>query len=133
MDIASILTDILVVLVAAKLAAEVADRIGIPAVVGEIVAGIIIGPSVLGIVGTDEVLRVLGELGVILLLLQVGLEMDLVELGKVGRPSLSRWFNVRDVEKPSAPASAAAFAISAIRAISSGVAGSRLAPRSPIT
>lgn len=89
MDIASILTDILVVLVAAKLAAEVADRIGIPAVVGEIVAGIIIGPSVLGIVGTDEVLRVLGELGVILLLLQVGLEMDLVELGKVGRSSLS--------------------------------------------
>ncbi len=89
MDIATILTDILVVLVAAKLAAEVADRLGIPAVVGEIVAGIIIGPSVLGIVGGDEVLRVLGELGVILLLLQVGLEMDLVELGKVGRSSLS--------------------------------------------
>ena len=72
-DIAHILRDILVVLVAAKLAAEVAERVGIPAVVGEIVAGILIGPSVLGLVGSgDEVLRTLGELGVILLLLDVG-------------------------------------------------------------
>ncbi len=89
MDLASILTDILVVLVAAKVAAEVAERIGVPAVVGEIVAGVVIGPSVLGLVGGDEVLRTLGEIGVILLLLEVGMEMDLVELGKVGRASLS--------------------------------------------
>ena len=47
MDITVIL-DILVVLVAAKVAAEIAERIGIPAVVGEIVAGILVGPSVLG-------------------------------------------------------------------------------------
>jgi Kef-type K+ transport system membrane component KefB len=89
MDLASILTDILVVLIAAKLAAEISERVGIPAVVGEIVAGVLIGPSVLGLVGGDEVLRTLGEIGVILLLLEVGMEMDLVELGKVGRSSLS--------------------------------------------
>ena len=47
MDIAEILRHILIVLVAAKLAAEIAERIGIPAVVGEIVAGILIGPSLL--------------------------------------------------------------------------------------
>src|SRR5215204_4374778 len=89
MDIAEILRHILIVLVAAKVAAEVSERIGIPAVVGEIVAGILIGPSLLNAVGEgDEVLRVLGELGVILLLLDVGLEMDLKELGKVGRTSL---------------------------------------------
>jgi Na+:H+ antiporter len=90
MDLASILTDILVVLVAAKLAAEVSERVGVPAVVGEIVAGVLVGPSVLGLVGeSDEVLRTLGELGVILLLLEVGMEMDLAELGKVGRASIS--------------------------------------------
>jgi Kef-type K+ transport system membrane component KefB/predicted amino acid-binding ACT domain protein len=89
MDIATILTDILVVLVAAKVAAEVAERLGIPAVVGEIVAGVLVGPSVLGLVGGhDEVLRTLGEIGVILLLLEVGMEMDLGELGKVGRASM---------------------------------------------
>ena len=89
MDTAEILRNLLIVLVAAKLAAEVSERIGIPAVVGEIIAGIIIGPSLLNAVGEgDEVLRTLGEIGVILLLLDVGLEMDLKELGKVGRTSL---------------------------------------------
>ena len=89
MNVSSVLFDILVVLIAAKLAAEVAERIGVPAVVGEIVAGIVIGPSLLGLVGSaDETLRTLGEIGVILLLLEVGLEMDLDELGAVGRASL---------------------------------------------
>lgn len=83
------LLDILLVLLAAKLAAEVAERIGVPAVVAEILAGIVIGPSVLGVVETTEVLQVLGELGVILLLLEVGMQMDLDELGKVGRASMS--------------------------------------------
>ena len=90
MDVTQVLLDILIVLVAAKLAAEVSERIGLPAVVGEILAGIVIGPSLLGLVGgDDEVLRTLGELGVILLLLEVGLEMDLRELGAVGRASLA--------------------------------------------
>ena len=90
MDITHILRDILVVLIAAKVAAEGAERMGIPAVVGEIAAGILIGPSVINAVGRgDEVLRTLGELGVILLLVDVGLEMDLGELGKVGRASLT--------------------------------------------
>lgn len=83
-----VLLDILVVLVAAKVAAEAAERLGLPAVVGEILAGLAIGPSALGLVGPSEVLRTLAELGVILLLLQVGLEMDLAELGAVGRSSL---------------------------------------------
>jgi Kef-type K+ transport system membrane component KefB len=89
MDFAQFLTDILVVLVAAKVAAEVSERIGIPAVVGEIVAGVLVGPSALGLVDHgDNVLVTLGEIGVILLLLEVGMEMDLAELGKVGRASL---------------------------------------------
>ena len=89
MDIAHVLRDILVVLVAAKAAAELAERVGVPSVVGEILAGILIGPSVLDAVGgNDEVLRTLGEIGVILLLLDVGLEMNLTELGKVGRTSV---------------------------------------------
>jgi Kef-type K+ transport system membrane component KefB len=84
----SVLLDICVVLVAAKVAAEAAERLRLPAVVGEIVAGVVIGPSVLGLVEGDEVLRVLGELGVILLLLEVGLQLELAELRAVGRASL---------------------------------------------
>lgn len=89
MNVSNVLFDILVVLVAAKVAAELAERVGVPAVVGEIVAGVLIGPSLLDLVGgNDEVLRTLGEIGVILLLLEVGLEMDLKELGAVGKASL---------------------------------------------
>src|SRR4051794_40521867 len=89
MDVGSVLLDILIVLIAAKVAAELAERVNVPAVVGEIVAGVIIGPSILSLVGSNETLSVLGELGVILLLLGVGMEMDISELGAVGRSAIS--------------------------------------------
>ena len=88
MDVNAILLDILVVLVAAKIAAEIAERINIPAVVAEIAAGIVVGPSVFGFVEPNEVIHTLAELGVILLLLEVGLEMDLRDLRSVGRASI---------------------------------------------
>lgn len=91
-DLARLLLDLLIVLAAAKIAAEVAERLRIPAVLGEILAGLAIGPSVLGLVDLQDArgvsLGLLAELGVLLLLLQVGMEMDLGELRKVGRASL---------------------------------------------
>ena len=50
-----------------------------------------------------------------------------------GSPSTARWPMVRDVEKPSAPASNPSRTISYIFWMSSAVAGSLRAPRSPIT
>jgi Kef-type K+ transport system membrane component KefB len=88
-SVTSVLLDILIVLIAAKVAAEIAERVGFPPVVAEILAGVVIGPSVLDLVGQEQTLQVLGEIGVILLLLQVGMEMDLGELGAVGRASVS--------------------------------------------
>ena len=79
---------LVVVLVAALVAAEVSERIGLPTVVGEIIAGILIGPSVLNLVGSDEILRGIAEVGVVVLLLEVGLQMDMRELAAVGRSSL---------------------------------------------
>ncbi len=84
-----VLLDILIIIVGAKLAAELADRIGIPTVVGEIAAGIVIGPSMLGLVKAGDVLGTLAELGVILLLLEVGMHMDLRELKSVGRAAMA--------------------------------------------
>ncbi len=92
-DLARLLLDLLIVLAAAKLGAELAERLRIPAVLGEIVAGIVVGPSALGLIefGGDRgtSLAVLAEIGVLLLLLSVGMEMDLVELAKVGGASMS--------------------------------------------
>lgn len=83
------LVQLLLVLAFAKIAAEGAERVAVPAVVGEILAGVIVGPSMLGWVHDTDLLVTLGEIGVILLLLQVGLEMDLGELGAVGKAALS--------------------------------------------
>lgn len=90
-DLALVLGNLLIIIIVARLAAEIAERIKIPAVLGEIMAGIIIGPSVLGWIdplthlAVADMVLLLGEIGVILLLLQVGLEMDLGELSKVGK------------------------------------------------
>lgn len=89
MNVTSVLVDIVVVLLAAKIAAEFAERIGVPAVIGEIVAGIIVGPAVFGLIESNEVLEVLAELGVILLLLEVGLELSIADLRTVGKSSLT--------------------------------------------
>lgn len=80
--------ELLILLAAARLAAEVAERLSLPAVATEIAFGIVVGPSLLGVAGDHEALQFLGELGVIVLLLQVGLELDLGELTAVGRPAL---------------------------------------------
>jgi Na+:H+ antiporter len=76
---------LLIVFVAAQVGAEIAQRLRLPAVVGEIVAGCIVGTSVLGWVRVSEPLEVLAELGAVLLLFSVGLETRLEDLGKVGR------------------------------------------------
>ncbi len=83
-DTAHLPLAILIVFGAAKLLAEVAERLGQPGIVGEIIAGILIGPSVLGWVHPDHVLSALAELGVMFLLFRVGLEIKASELMKVG-------------------------------------------------
>src|SRR5688572_1254084 len=69
-----VLLSLFVMLAAAKVMAEVFERLKQPAVVGEILAGVIIGPSMLGWVAPSEMLSILAEVGVIFLLFTVGLE-----------------------------------------------------------
>jgi Kef-type K+ transport system membrane component KefB len=74
----------LLVFVCAKVMAELAERIGQPGIVGEILAGVLIGPSVLGWLGPSEFLSALSDLGAMFLLFRVGLEVKSSELMKVG-------------------------------------------------
>lgn len=81
---AQVLVALFIVLLAAKLAAELCERLHQPAVVGEIIAGIIIGPAVLNLVQPTEILEALAELGIIFLLFTIGLETRPSDIFKVG-------------------------------------------------
>jgi len=72
-------------LLAAGIAGWAAKRMGQPAVLGEMLAGVLLGASVLGLVNPqDEVIRVFAEIGVIILLFEIGLETDLRSLLRTG-------------------------------------------------
>jgi Na+:H+ antiporter len=88
-ELGSFLLAFAAALVGAKLFGELAERIGQPAVLGELLAGVVLGPSVLGLVPLSHGVHLLAEIGVILLLFEVGLETDLGELLRVGGPALS--------------------------------------------
>jgi Kef-type K+ transport system membrane component KefB len=89
-----VLVGVALVLLVAKLGGEAFERIGQPAVLGELVGGMLIGNLVLfGVTAveplkTDVVLGALAEIGVILLLFEVGLESNLGEMLEVGWSSL---------------------------------------------
>jgi Kef-type K+ transport system membrane component KefB len=76
---------LIAILASAKLLGELAERIRQPAVLGELLAGVILGSSVLGVLDPQiEVIHLLAEVGVILLLFQIGLETNLGRLLQVG-------------------------------------------------
>ncbi len=89
MDAAQFFIQLAGILVAARLAGELATRLGAPSVIGELVAGIVLGPSVLGWIAPTEVIRLLAEIGIILLLFEVGLETDISRLAKSGGRSIT--------------------------------------------
>lgn len=80
-----ILTTLFIMLAAAKIMAELFERLKQPAVVGEILAGVLIGGSVLGWVAPSDFVNILAEIGVIFLLFTVGLETKPSAIFKVGK------------------------------------------------
>lgn len=88
MGISELLIALLVIFAAAKLFGELAERIGQPAVLGEMIGGIVVGVSGLHWIDAhDPVLHVLAEMGVLLLLFLIGLETDIHRLLSVGGAS----------------------------------------------
>ena len=71
---------LLIVLVAAKILGDVAERFGQPSMIGEVVAGMILGPSLLNVIQNTAELKVLAELGVFLLIVMAGLEIEVEEI-----------------------------------------------------
>src|SRR5512147_2262371 len=79
----TLLIDIAVALVAAFIGGVLARRIGLPTIVGYLLAGIVIGPFTPGFVGNVGTISQLAELGVIFLMFGVGLHFSLKDLWRV--------------------------------------------------
>jgi Kef-type K+ transport system membrane component KefB len=75
------------VLLGAKIAAQLSSSLGLPAVFGELVLGLVLGPSLLGWLAPSETLQLLADIGVILLMFLAGLETDVVAMRQVGKAS----------------------------------------------
>ena len=88
-DLASFLLAFASALLGAKLLGEICERLGQPAVLGELLAGVLLGPSMLGLVPLSAGILLIAEVGVLLLLFEVGLETDLEELLRVGGPAMA--------------------------------------------
>jgi len=73
------------VLIAARLFAAAASKFRQPAILAEVIAGVILGGSVLGVLNPNEpVIHALAQLGLLVLLFEIGLGTDLRVLGSVG-------------------------------------------------
>jgi Kef-type K+ transport system membrane component KefB len=75
---------LLVILLTARVFAELATRLMAPAVIGELFAGVVLGPSLLGWIQPLEAIKLMAEIGIILLLFEVGLGTDVKRLVRTG-------------------------------------------------
>lgn len=77
-----------IILITTLVAGYLSNRIGIPAVLGQLIAGIIVGPAILKLIAPTNFLHDMAEIGVILLMFVAGCESNLDLLKKYFKPSM---------------------------------------------
>ncbi len=81
-DTAPLVLNVGVVLLAAATSGLVARRLGLPAIIGYLVTGILVSPFTPGFVADNNQIAILADIGVVLLLFEVGIEIDLKRIGR---------------------------------------------------
>lgn len=84
----TLLFELFAIFLAAKVIGEVFERLKLPAVLGEILAGAVMGPYALGWIHRSDTLGAIAEIGAIFVLFYAGLEISPGDLIKVGRTAL---------------------------------------------
>ncbi|MDE2490889.1 MAG: cation:proton antiporter [Elusimicrobia bacterium] len=83
-----VLAELLLILVSAKIFGELAERLDQPAVLGELIGGVVLGTGLFSFFRPDDPsLGLMSEIGVLLLLFETGLRSDLSELLSAGPTS----------------------------------------------
>ena len=75
---------ILVFLIVAMAMGIITSKLGMPALVGEIITGFLLGPPLANFVPFPEAMVLVGEIGLIMLLLEAGVELDVAQLRETG-------------------------------------------------
>jgi Kef-type K+ transport system membrane component KefB len=84
-EVVHLLLVLFAVLVTTRGLAVLAVKLGQPAILGELIGGVLLGVSVLGILDPNQLaIRTLAELGLLILLFEIGLETDLRAITRVG-------------------------------------------------
>ena len=76
------------VLLSAYVGGYLIRKIGYPAILGELLIGIVLGPAVFGLLEYTESVKVLSEIGIILLMVYIGMEIDFHDLKKASWPGM---------------------------------------------
>lgn len=83
-----LLKDLTLILLATTVVGHYCTRIGIPAVIGQLLVGVLVGPALLGWITLSHSLESFAEIGVIILMFIAGLESDLQLLKRYLKPSV---------------------------------------------
>ncbi|WP_304055252.1 cation:proton antiporter [Levilactobacillus namurensis] len=83
-----LLRDLTLILLATTIVGHYSTRIGIPAVIGQLLVGVVMGPAMLGWLKLTENLDSFAQIGVIILMFIAGLESDLQLLKRYLKPSV---------------------------------------------
>jgi Kef-type K+ transport system membrane component KefB len=87
--LSAVLFQLFVLLLATKLGDEVFKRLGQPALVGEILGGVVVGPAVLGWYAITPETSLFAQIGAVLLLFEVGVRTRIGEVARVGGTALA--------------------------------------------
>jgi Kef-type K+ transport system membrane component KefB len=83
-----LLLELVAIFVWAKIFGEIFERLSLPSVLGEILAGVILGPHLAGLISPSETVYAFAEIGAIFVLFTAGIETRPQDLIQVGRQAM---------------------------------------------
>jgi Kef-type K+ transport system membrane component KefB len=88
LSIEQLFLSIVILLAGARILGEIFRRLKQPAMIGELLAGIILGPTLFGVVRSNDSLEMLSNIAIFFVVLFIGLEMDIRQIKRTGKSAI---------------------------------------------
>jgi Kef-type K+ transport system membrane component KefB len=88
LSIEELFLSIVILLAGARILGEIFRRLKQPAMIGELLAGIILGPTLFGVVRSNDSLEMLSNIAIFFVVLFIGLEMDIRQIKRTGKSAI---------------------------------------------